>query len=74
MQNLHLLVLLGEAFWYHVHYFQSLAVLVEVAAMKFVSQKKNFIAVSSIGTTKHENGTHGTKKLLLKAQVSEDFA
>jgi len=36
MQNLHLLEILAEAFRYHVQRFQSLAVPVELAAMKFV--------------------------------------
>ena len=34
----------------------------------------NFIAASSPGPPSYENGAHDTEKLLLKTQVSEDFA
>ena len=38
-----------------------------------MNRKTNFITASSTRTAKHWSGAHGTEKLLLKTQVSEDF-
>jgi hypothetical protein len=57
MQNLHSLEFLAEAFQCHVHHFQCLVVPVELLP----------------GLLSVENGAHGTEKLKLKTQVSEDF-
>ena len=60
MQNRRLIEFSTEAFWYHVHHYQCLAVLVEQPVPS---------GLSSI-----ENGALGTEKVLLKTQVCDNFA
>ena len=72
MQHLHLLEYLAETFQCHVHNFQGLTVLVKLAVRGI--RKPTPLQLVPPGLPSIENGTHGTKKLLLKTQVSEDFA
>ena len=77
MQNLHLPEYSAEAFRCHVHHFQYLAVPVELVGMKFVFRFM-VVGIAEVlvlpGPPSIENGAHGTEALLLKSQVSEDFA
>ena len=61
MQNLHLLEFLAEASQCHVCHFQ---------------YSENLTSLQPVppGLPIIENGAHGTEKLLLKTEVSEDFA
>ena len=61
---LHLLEFLAEAFRCHVYHYQCLAVPVDLAAIR---QQPVRMEPPSI-----DNGAHGTEKLLIKTQISED--
>ena len=95
MQNLHVLEFLAEAFRYHVHHFQYLAVPVRFPdhggwdsrdvsvatvcdcfkeCMYFEPENELHRSEFHRDRKSIENGAHGIEKLLLKIQVSEDFA
>jgi hypothetical protein len=84
MQNLYLLEHLTETFWCHVHHYQYLAIPLELAVMMFIfwfsaiptplNQETTPYQPVSTGLPSIDNGAHGTEMLLLKIQVSENFA